>query len=175
MAPEEETQLIESARPTVLGVAHRLTRDHALAEDLAQEGLLKVVRWCRLRRKQPDNLTGWAVRVAVNGMLGALGRVIRRHDSHETTCDLSAMTDRFAAPHNQRADVCAADLTEAVRRRLRPRARAVFDELVELSADGLNARPVPLFILRRRSNLPKVTVWRIQAEIREAALEVLSA
>ena len=57
-----------------------LSRDPALAEDIAQEAFLRLLEEVR-RGRVPDNIGGWLNRVATNALIGRArhGQVVARH------------------------------------------------------------------------------------------------
>ena len=72
-------RLLAGARPRLLAVALRVTRDHDDAEDVVQESLLKVCRNLT-RFEGRAAFTTWLHRIVVNTALDRLRRPEMRHD-----------------------------------------------------------------------------------------------
>ena len=64
-APEDLTAFVRREQPRLVAAVDLLLDDHAVAEEVAQETLLRVAsRWERVRRLNSPG--GWAHRVAIN-------------------------------------------------------------------------------------------------------------
>lgn len=106
-APREFVALYEREYPRLVGVVGLMVSDRALAEDLAQEALIRAGRdWKKVQRL--DHPSAWLHRVAVNL---ATSSHRRRRAEHR-------MLQRVAAPNHDLAPDPDTAAVESVRRAL---------------------------------------------------------
>lgn len=152
-APAELTAFVRREHPRLVRAVHLLLDDHAVAEEVAQEALLRAAsRWEQVAAM--DSPGGWTHRVAINLATSHLRRRRLERRARARTDDIvgppdtaTALTVRAAlqglpAPHRRvlvlrhvldwsTADIAELDgaSTDAIRQRLH-RARAALRELL---------------------------------------------
>lgn len=76
--PADWDRLVSEQWPRIVGRAYRTCEDHALAEDIAQEVLVKVFQSLQEQRN-PEALGAWIARITYTTTMDALRR--RRHEA----------------------------------------------------------------------------------------------
>jgi len=99
--------LVETYQDIVFSVVLRMIRDHARAEDLAQEAFISAYR--NLRRYRGGSFKAWLLRIAKNATLDELRRRKRRP---EVSMDADVVTFRDTLPSAEQSPEDAAEMGE---------------------------------------------------------------
>jgi RNA polymerase sigma factor (sigma-70 family) len=161
-SPEEQAAEFETHRARLTGVADRVLRDRAGADDAVQEC------WLRLQRTetaQIDNMAGWLTTTTARICLDMLRRRARVHiDEHAANATKAVSTLRADGDPQVEAELAEAvgEALTTVLEALNPAERVAFvlHDTFGISFDDIGA------VLQRSPNAAKQLATRARAKVR---------